>query len=1464
MNVRSRAVRRSSPASHTSRRLWAAAAVGLMPVATAVAGTYTVTSSADDGSAGTLRYAITQANANPGSTINFAANLGTIALTSSLPNINASMAINGAAGDGGISGSGQYRIFFVNSGTVGISNLVLQGGVAQGGNGGSGTGGGGGGMGAGGAIFIRGNDGGRPAPTVTLTNLNLVNNKAVGGTGGGVLSGSVGGGGGGGLAGNGGNSINYAGGGGGAFPGQNGDAGITQPGNGSGPGGDNVQPGQTGGDFQGGGGSLASGQGTGGGGGYGGGGGGGGQTYVGYVPGPPGATRVTPLFGPPGGFGGGGGGNGGSYGGFGGGAGSFDPNGPSEYAGIQSVFGGGASVTAYGGGGAGLGGALFISAGANVTIVGGTITNNSTAGGLDGDGGNANSIYGTNILSNGAALGDALFLQGANVTYSVPAGQVQTLTQSIYGALPDDSDNNGTLAGYLVAVDKTTAAAITKSGPGQLAIATTVRYGGTTVVNQGVLEVTTGGTLGSGSATVNAGAELRVDGSGVINDYATTDDSATYTSTNTITVSGTSTTPGLLTVTGSGSITNEPIIAVGNTGLGVFNLSGGTVALTAGMTLGQAAGSVGTFNLSGGVITGNQLLVGYNSGTGVVNHTGGQAGFNALELGQLSDGTYNLSGANSYLQAGNASASYNASIGTSEGVTGTLNVAGGEFRTLSNLFVGLQGNGIVDQSAGRVIVLGFAELANGYSSTGQYSLSGTSLMEAHSLLIANTGTAATFNQTGGALVVSNTFTYDNATSTGGNGILYVGVAGPATFSLAGGTVTADVLHVADNPEVPDVFAQSGGTLTTTAEFIGVAGVGLFNQSGGTHTVNGTMTVGQYNVATGTYNLTGGTLTAQAAAIGPTTNLLSNPVGYVPSGYYRGMFAQAGGSFAVSGNLDLATLAGSTAVYTLSGPTTAANVSAGSLRVGVGGTGLFAQTGGTATVTGDLTLGVSTNSAGTYNLSGGALSAGSVSMAVGDGNTALVGPGAISVATVTQTGGTANVSGGLAMAVGYASRATYTLGGGTLVAGSVSMAVGNEGEFGNDVNPAVATFTQTGGTATVTGTLALGVGYQSQASYNMTGGSLTTGQTTLGLTPNDPPGTFSFSGGAGTFNQTGGSHTVGTLTIGPNGTYAAVGSGTGFPPTLRAGTIVGQNGGGTFLVDGAILRPSTDNATWISGQNVSIGAGGMSVLTDGYNVTITSGLMHNAALGLTNDGGLGVGNGTGAAGTGSLTLTGTDTYTGNTRVTAGATLYYNAFSFTGAGSSITVNGGVLGGTGDTDSQGLVGTTFGSGTGVIAPGATAGSVGNFTFNGATVQIGPYGTYAADINSAASSASLRSDMITATGVNLSSGATIVLDDLAPTTALPAGTVLTLIDNDSIGPIIGAFANLADGSTVTVGENTYVADYEGGDGNDLTLTVAAPEPTSLLLGGLLLAPALGRRRRRRPSLVPGRNARTIAVMVG
>ena len=92
----------------------------------------------------------------------------------------------------------------------------------------------------------------------------------------------------------------------------------------------------------------------------------------------------------------------------------------------------------------------------------------------------------------------------------------------------------------------------------------------------------------------------------------------------------------------------------------------------------------------------------------------------------------------------------------------------------------------------------------------------------------------------------------------------------------------------------------------------------------------------------------------------------------------------------------------------------------------------------------------------------------------------------------------------------------------------------------------------------------------------------------------------------------------------------------------------------------------------------------------------------------------------------------------------------------------------------------------------------------------------TYDAQLNST----TLLADDVTSAGVTIMKGAKIRLTDLGATT-LGAGTSFTLINNTSAAATSGAFSNLSDGATITIGSNTYQANYEGGDGNDLTLTV-------------------------------------------
>ena len=92
------------------------------------ASTITVTSTADTGDPGTLRWAIGEANLDPGSTIDFAPGLtGIITLTSDLPTVTASTTILGPGSAVlGVSGDGAYRQVAVTGAiTVGLSGLTL-------------------------------------------------------------------------------------------------------------------------------------------------------------------------------------------------------------------------------------------------------------------------------------------------------------------------------------------------------------------------------------------------------------------------------------------------------------------------------------------------------------------------------------------------------------------------------------------------------------------------------------------------------------------------------------------------------------------------------------------------------------------------------------------------------------------------------------------------------------------------------------------------------------------------------------------------------------------------------------------------------------------------------------------------------------------------------------------------------------------------------------------------------------------------------------------------------------------------------------------------------------------------------------------------------------------------------------------------------------------------------------------
>ncbi len=183
------------------------------------------------------------------------------------------------------------------------------------------------------------------------------------------------------------------------------------------------------------------------------------------------------------------------------------------------------------------------------------------------------------------------------------------------------------------------------------------------------------------------------------------------------------------------------------------------------------------------------------------------------------------------------------------------------------------------------------------------------------------------------------------------------------------------------------------------------------------------------------------------------------------------------------------------------------------------------------------------------------------------------------------------------------------------------------------------------------------------------------------------------------------------------------------------------------------------------------------------------------------------------GTGTLTLTSANDYSAGTTVESGSLFINNTTgSATGSGP-VNVVGGTLAGTGTMTGPVTVGN--GSSGAMLAPGASSSMIGTLTVQ-AELNFDANSSYEAELDST----NLAADNVTADGVAISGDSQLLLTDLGATTR-PDGTSFTLVNNTSGAAISGTFGNLEDGATITIGSNTYQANYEGGDGNDLTLTV-------------------------------------------
>jgi len=778
---------------------------------------------------------------------------------------------------------------------------------------------------------------------------------------------------------------------------------------------------------------------------------------------------------------------------------------------------------------------------------------------------------------------------------------------------------------------------------------------------------------GSGVLSANAGGSELVgfNGAGVFNQTGGANSTAT------LNLAANAGSTGSYSLQG-GTLTATNVV-VGVAGTGTFSHTAGTANLASGtLTVGSGTAAQGTYTLGGGTLTAANQRVG-DSGNGTFNHTAGSNTVSAdLNLGFAagSTGSYSLSGSGTlavgvnefvgnagsgtFTQSGGTNTPFLLYAGFAGGSSGTYTLSGGTVKA-STIVVGNSGTGAFNQTGGTVTASGGAvniEVGQNPSGNGTYTLGGGSLSVTAGEEVGDTGTGA-FNQSQGTNHAdtvnlginggTGTYTLSGGTLTTVSGVNVYG----GTFTQTGGTnsVGSDGLFINSRFTTPASYSLGGaGSLTTPSEFIsGSAAVPSgFAQSGGGHLILGDLTVGFGAGGVGTFTLGGGELDVGLASQNPPTRET------IGSGGGAGTFNQTGGTQFFYGSLFVGSGgSSSTGTYTLSG---------GSLFVG----------NGTSTNTGTVTIGGSSGDVGTFNQTGGEHDIGDYrfglfELRLGDGAGAsgtytLGGTGNLFIAgnqvvgnngtgTFTQTAGVNQIhmmengtGGQLILGESAGSAGTYSLGG----TGALSV---NSFEF-IGLN-GTGTFNQTGGTHTVGHELAVGAKPGSSGALTLSGGSLTVSDYVF-VGEN-----FGNDGGAGVLTVSG----TGVLTISAG--FLEVDNTPGSSINLNGGTI------NTPILSCARGTPSsfhwttgtlniTQNTTWDSNDQTSP-FGAAAALAANQTLMVTG----NEGVGGVGPFSLTLNNGSTHYVTGTLTLNPTGSITQN----PGSTLY--AATFIQAGG--TVNG-----------------------------------------------------------------------------------------------------------------------------------------------------------------------------------------------
>ncbi|WP_245332584.1 autotransporter-associated beta strand repeat-containing protein [Bradyrhizobium erythrophlei] len=1252
---------------------------------------YVVTNTSDDVNiAGSLRNALLQASAT-GGTITFDAglagqtiNVGNIAGSALIASAAAPITIDGSGAPGLIlSGDNTNRVFFVQSGSLDIANLTIANGRAAGGDGGFGNGGGGGGLGAGGAVYAA------AGSSVTVSSVTFSQNSAVGGAGGAGGSPGYGGGGGGGLGGGGGVGGTNSGGGGGGFSGGGGGGDslgsgtffgfLGAGGNGSGGagghgatdaapiagGGANGGAGSVGG----GGGGIGGGNGTPGGGGGGGGlagaiggsggnaggvgGGGGGNSGTGGAGAAYGGGGGSSGAGGNAGFGGGGGGSGptggpnsggnGGFGAGGGGNGAYGGTGGVGGVGGQNGISNGHYLGGNGGAGAGLGGAVFAEQGATINLVGNTTFNGGSV-----TGGTSNTPWSSTANLGGNAGSDLFILTDTSsagaTTYTLNPGAGSTLTFN--GSIADASASSlsGTNAGN-------SDPSYVPGGGGGLALSLTggtvalnginTFAGGTTVADGATLSLGNDGALGTGTLTMGQlstdqttlvlnGNGLNIANAMVFN----SDPVITVATGNTNTMSGAISGAGDIVLNGGGTL----VLSGANTYTGGTTICGTACGVAGGgSTLRVGVDTVGT----PGAITSSAI------GTGTLTFDGGtlQAGGNYTVAN-----TAQINSTGGTIDANGFTFTYSGDIADAPANVGGLTIKDSAGTTGVVVL-----SGVNTYSGGTVISAGILQVTNS-SSIG----SGAVAMD-----------GGTFQADGlGDLTFSNNF----KVNTTGGAVDNNGIVLTLSGTISNGNGSTGVLQLTDS---------SGGSGTTV-----LSGVNTY--TGGTNVVGTALQVtNNSSVGTGTVTLENGFF--QADGLSDLTFTNNFKINATPSG---SAIDANGISLTIAGNItDGSGGAGKLTVFdtygggvviltgtnTYSGGTTIC--SCGTLQLGTLATtasivgavtneGVFnivnANTAGITSITTDgvgaFTSFFGSNTAGTamlVNKNGGSTAffdtstAGSANITNKTGGTTLFGfPGGTDTSTAGNATITNNNGGTIFVAMTDAGTAhiTNSNNGGTEfgeLASAASATITNNNHGFTSFGQAFGTDTPTAGSATITNNSG---GYTAFNAFSTAGNAI--------ITTNSGGATYFYdnsTGGAAQFITAGTGFVDFSGSLGPNG-----------DGLVAAGSIAGSG----FYYIGA------GNTLVVGGNNLSTTVSG--VIAD----------FNPCGCGPAGPGALE------KVGTGTLTLSGTNTYTGNTTVNGGVldvegTIASSPLTTVNANASLT-------------GAGTVGNTVIAGGGIFLPG------------------------------------------------------------------------------------------------------------------------------------------------------------------